>query len=119
MIKRFDFLNKLPPYVLQQVAQCVRPRVFESGDIIIRQGSAGTSLFIIMMGNVDVAVHFGDPKQAVLSLAKRVAGFAMGQAFGETAFTSAAPRSAFCVAASGVVAAELLKEDFDRIKKGE
>lgn len=119
MIKRFDFLNKLPPYVLQQVAQCVRSRVFDSGDVIIRQGSAGTSLFIIMMGNVDVAVHFGEPKQAVLSLAKRVAGFAMGQAFGETAFTSAAPRSAFCVAASGVVAAELLKEDFDRIKKGE
>ncbi len=56
--------------------------------------------------------------QAVLSLAKRVAGFAVGQAFGETAFTSAAPRSAFCVAVNSVVAAELLKEDFDRIKKG-
>jgi hypothetical protein len=118
MIKRFEFLNKLPPYVLQQVAQCVRPRTFECGDLIIRQGSAGTSLFIIMLGNVDVLVHFGDPKQAVLSLAKRVAGFTVGQAFGETAFTSAAPRSAFCVAETSVVAAELLKEDFDRIKKG-
>ena len=119
MISRFEFLNKLPPYVLQQVAQCVRPRAFEQGDVIIRQGSAGTSLFIIIMGYVDVSVHFGEPKQAVLSLAKRVAGFAAGQAFGETAFTSAAPRSAFCVAATSVVAAELLKEDFDRIKKGE
>jgi hypothetical protein len=118
MITRFEFLNKLPPVVLQQIAQCVRPRVFEQGDVIIRQGSAGTSLFIIIMGNVDVSVHFGEPKQAVLSLAKRVAGFAAGQAFGETAFTSAAPRSAFCVAATSVVAAELLKEDFDRIKKG-
>ena len=138
MIKRFEFLNKLPPYVLQQIAQCVKPRTFECNDMIIRQGSAGTSLFILMMGNVDVLVHFGDPKQAmhthtrthacrhshfstmqaVLSLAKRVAGFAVGQAFGETAFTSAAPRSAFCVAVNSVVAAELLKEDFDRIKKG-
>jgi hypothetical protein len=118
MIKRFEFLNKLPPYVLQQVAQCVRPRTFERGDVIIRQGSAGTSLFIIMLGDVDVLVHFGDPKLAVLSMAKRVAGFSVGRAFGETAFTSAAPRTAFCVAASSVVAAELLKEDFDRIKKG-
>jgi hypothetical protein len=118
MIKRFEFLNKLPPYVLSQVAQCVRPRLFEAGDMIIRQGSAGTSLFIIMLGHVDVAVHFGEPKQAVLSLAKRVAGFTVGQAFGETAFTSAAPRSAFCLAVNSVVAAELLKEDFDRIKKG-
>ena len=118
MIKRFEFLSRLPPYVLQQIAQCVKPRTFETNDMIIRQGSAGTSLFILMMGNVDVLVHFGDPKQAVLSLAKRVAGFAVGQAFGETAFTSAAPRSAFCVAVNSVVAAELLKEDFDRIKKG-
>jgi tetratricopeptide (TPR) repeat protein len=118
MLKRFEFLNKCPPYVLQQIAQCVKTRTFDCGDVIIRQGSAGTSLFIILMGNVDVAVHFGEPKQAVLSLAKRVAGFAAGQAFGETAFTSAAPRSAFCVAASYVAAAELLKEDFDRIKKG-
>jgi tetratricopeptide (TPR) repeat protein len=119
MMKRFDFLNKLPPYVLQQVSQCVKSRYFDCGDAIIRQGSAGTSLFIILMGNVDVAVHFGDPKQAMLSQAKRVAGFTVGQAFGETAFTSAAPRSAFCIAATYVVAAELLKEDFDRIKKGQ
>jgi tetratricopeptide (TPR) repeat protein len=119
MMKRFDFLNKYPPYVLQQIAQCVKSRHFDCGDAIIRQGSAGTSLFIIMMGNVDVAVHFGEPKQAMLSHAKRVAGFTVGQAFGETAFTSAAPRSAFCIAATYVVAAELLKEDFDRIRKGQ
>lgn len=66
--------------------------VYDSGDIMIRQGDSGNCMYYILAGKVGVFLDHGTERQ------KNVAELAEEQFFGEMSLLNQAPRSATVVA---------------------
>jgi hypothetical protein len=90
----------------------LRLLVFEPGQIIVSEGEAGASLFVLTSGAVRAYVR-NDAQQQVQ--ARRLEE---GDFFGEISVLSGAPRSATVTAASRCELLELDKPTLDRIAEG-
>jgi len=88
LLREVDFLKPLAPDVLTQVANSLRPLIYEAGRIVVRQGDEGDSLFLISRGRVGVWV--GDTEND----AQPVATLGRGQCFGEMSLLTGARRTA-------------------------
>lgn len=84
-------------------------RNFEEGDIIVTEGETGSSLFMIVTG--DVKVFTRTESGANLALAE----LGPGDFFGEVSLLTGKPRTATITSSTEVSAIELAKEDVDRI----
>lgn len=73
-------------------ARAMRPVEYNSGDVIIRQGSDGDDFYVLLSGNVDCYVK---EKGGTDKLVKT---YGPGGAFGELAIMYNAPRAATCTA---------------------
>jgi cAMP-dependent protein kinase regulator len=78
-------------------------RVFASGELLVREGAPGESMFALAEGQVGIMRGYGTPMQ------RRVAEASGGEVFGEVAMVSGAPRVATVVAETEVVALEFSK----------
>ena len=95
--------------VLEEILSSTALRTFEEGDIIVTEGEPGTSLFLIVSGEVKVftrAEHGGHLPLAELG---------PGDFFGEVSLLTGKPRTATITAKGTVTAIELGKEHVDRI----
>ena len=81
-------------------------RVYNPGELLIRQGSGDQSLFIILTGTVSVTEGHGDMVLAVLKA---------GDILGEMAFLTDIRRSANVVAREAVIALKLDRMRFDQL----
>ena len=118
-----SFLRKIPLFVglsdnrLELIKKIISERTVGAGSLIIKEGTRGTEMFILLDGEVEVSK----------SLLLKVAGRGMDQRdkslirltgddyafFGEMAlFDSSAERSASVTAKSKCVIAEIAQEDF-------
>ena len=81
-------------------------RKFPAGDLIVKQGDPGDSLFALADGLATVRMN-------VQGTERTVARFRPGNVFGEMSFFTGEPRSATVAAATDVVVYEFTKEDLE------
>lgn len=74
---------------------------FNAGDLIVREGAAGHSFFIIAQGEVEVIKHLDSPRPTLLAKLHR------GTFFGEMCVVDPVPRAATVRALTPVTAIEI------------
>lgn len=96
---------------LVEIIASTELRNFEEGDIIVTEGETGSSLFMIVTGNVKVFTR--TESGANLALAE----LGPGDFFGEVSLLTGKPRTATITSSTEVAAIELAKENVDIIAK--
>jgi len=125
-----SFLRKIPLFVgladdkLEMIKRIIKEKTVDAGSVIIKEGTHGTEMFILLDGEVEVSK----------SLLLKIAGRGMDQRdkslirltgddyafFGEMAlFDSNAERSASVTAKSKCVVAEITQEDFFKLTESD
>ena len=84
-------------------------RTFSRAEVIVREGEAGRSLFLIENGTVEV--HTTDPAGRRVVLAE----LGPGDFFGEVAVLTGRPRTATILAKEPVTVIEITREDLERV----
>jgi CRP-like cAMP-binding protein len=103
LLAQIPGLDSLSNEHLDQLAKAARRRVFPAGTLIVRQGDAGDSLFVVSQGSARVYDGSENEDQSYGSLGP-------GSCFGEMALLTGAPRSASVVAEIDMVAYEITKD---------
>lgn len=103
--------SDLPKEAFIALTERMELRTFAPGQVVVQEGDAGTSMFVVVQGTLKV-VRTGDG-QAMVSLAE----LTDGAFFGEMALLSDAPRSATVVAVDDVMLFELSRELIDEITR--
>jgi CRP-like cAMP-binding protein len=105
-VPRAPIFSHLDADAFVELARALKVRRFAQGAVVVEQGTAGTSFFVVANGEVNVertpAAASGNVAGAVVHLAR----LGPGSIFGEMAILSEAPRSARVVAAVPVVLLE-------------
>jgi CRP/FNR family transcriptional regulator, cyclic AMP receptor protein len=71
---RQDFLESIPIFAglnaaaLSEIALAVEEAAFRTGDIVVREGEAGSRMFIIFSGRVEVVKHLAQTHETVLAV---------------------------------------------------
>jgi len=107
-LARIPFFAGLETATLERVAAGTRTRRFRRGEIIFHAGDPGDALFIIVAGEVKIALPSEEGDEAIL------ATLGPGDVFGELALLDGAPRSA---TASALVATEAVILPRDRFRE--
>lgn len=100
MLRRVEPLRSLSAEELAQLAQAARACEYPNGAPIVRQGEAGSSLFILAQGLLRVTVHAGGAERKVGQLLP-------GQFFGEVSLLTGEPRSATVTAVTHSIVYEI------------
>ena len=107
-LARIPFFAGLDAAALERVAAGTRTRRFRRGEVIFHAGDPGNSLFIIVAGEVKIAVPAELGKEAILATLQA------GDVFGELELLDGAPRSA---TATALVATESVMLPRDRLRE--
>lgn len=102
LLAEVPFFKSLMAPRIADLVRVLRPRFAQPGDVILRKGDEGDSMFIIASGEVEV--DFGGGRDPVL--------LGPGQFFGELALIDRAPRSATVRADDECKLLELSGRDF-------
>ena len=105
LLKEIEIFKPFSEEAKQQLSQNIRRHRFEQEDVIVKQGDAGDSLFIIVEGVVAVRVKTDEGK------IKEVARIGAGDFFGEMALLTGEDRTATVVAIVDTYLFELTKAD--------
>lgn len=114
-IERFlqlSLFKQLPSANILAVLERLVPERCRAGEVIVKQGEAGESCYIVKSGVCEVSVILGDQETPLV-----VATLEAGQWFGEEALLVQGPRNATVTAASDSVLMRLSVEDFDELLK--
>jgi len=103
-LQSVQLLQPLGSEERQQVIECLRPRIYGSGDFVIHEGDEGHEFFLLIEGEAS-AIKDGHV----------VASYLPGDYFGELALLSASPRAASVVAETDCTLAVLCEADFRRL----
>jgi len=99
---------------IKEVLKIAKPQTFSSGEMIIREGEAGTTMFIMGKGEVEITKRLGMvldeevPRERIIIRLKADEGVC----FGEMALLENEPRSATVTAATECQVWEIGREDF-------
>jgi len=107
-LARIPFFSGLDEAALERVAAGTRTRRFRRGEVIFHAGDPGDALFIIVSGEVKIAVPSESGEEAILTTLRE------GDVFGELAILDGAPRSA---TAAALVACETVVLPRDRFRE--
>jgi putative ABC transport system ATP-binding protein len=106
-LRSVELFKHLTPTEITNIAEKMKRRRFEKGQIIIREGDSGEEFFLIGDGLVDVRKAGADGRD------KHITTLDAGKFFGERALLVDEPRNATCAAASDRVEVFALgKADF-------
>ncbi len=106
-----DFLRGLSEEELKTLVPSVAVRQFGAGEMLMRQGEPGESMFIFRSGAAEVFVHAADGQPIHIS------NYARGDFAGEMALMTGEPRTASVRALSDVEVIEMDREGFTRLFK--
>jgi small-conductance mechanosensitive channel/CRP-like cAMP-binding protein len=107
-LSRVDVFRALDAEKIDRLARRLRLVVFGPGEVILRQGDPGDSLYLVRGGQV--AVQIG-----VLGASKEIATLGDGQFFGEMSLMTGETRAATVVAKNDVECYVVEKEAFQEI----
>lgn len=85
------FLSPFANGEIEEILKRSEVKLFSDGDIIVREGDTGDSVYIIKRGNASVVTH-------ILGKEMTLATLSSGDLFGEVAFLTGRPRTANVVA---------------------
>jgi CRP/FNR family cyclic AMP-dependent transcriptional regulator len=114
LVKKIFLFQDLEDNELQQVLNRTFPRSFSAGDIILKEGETGDSLFIMCQGEVEITkaltlvLEEDTPREKVMIRLKAEDGVG----FGEMALLENEARSATVTALSDCTLLELHQQDF-------
>jgi glucose-6-phosphate 1-dehydrogenase len=107
VLAHVPLLKDADPVLLHNLALVLQPVVFAAGDVIVRKGDVGDTLFVICRGRVEVLDSSG----------KQINTLAEGEFFGEMALLFSQPRLATIRALTPCDLFVLGKEEFERALK--
>lgn len=110
-LRQVDFLRELPDEELRLLLPGVTVLKFGAGEIIVREGDHGDSLYIIRSGVVEVIAGAGDGRQVHIRDLQHPAFF------GEMALMTGEPRTATIRARTDAELLELNREGFTELFK--
>jgi monovalent cation:H+ antiporter, CPA1 family len=108
LLRKVPFFHDLPPVEFATVAARLRRRTAPAGEVIVRQGSTGDSLYLVARGVVRVSRQDGG---ATRDLATLMAG----DFFGESALLHGTARNATCRAVTPCALYELRREELEAV----
>ncbi len=109
VLKRCPLFSGLRRWQVKRLILLGRLLEFGPGDVVIRQGEYGDSMFVLLQGNAEVWTK-GEEKKLLL------AKLYEGDIFGEMALVNPGPRSADIVATSELKVLELSFKSLERIQ---
>jgi small-conductance mechanosensitive channel/CRP-like cAMP-binding protein len=106
LLSRVELFKGLNPEERSTLAEKMRERSFPEGSHIIKKGEAGSSMFILCEGllNVMIVLKEGNSESCVARLKA-------GMFFGEMSMLTGEPRSASILAATDILVFEITKDD--------
>jgi small-conductance mechanosensitive channel/CRP-like cAMP-binding protein len=110
-LRKIDFLHDLDDNELRVIVPSVRSHPFGAGEVLMREGEHGESLFIIRRGSVEVLVPGADGTE------RRVNTLQSPQFIGEISLMTGAPRNATIRALDDVEVLEMNRDGFTRLFK--
>jgi small-conductance mechanosensitive channel/CRP-like cAMP-binding protein len=102
VFRRTEILQSLSDEESRRLSERVHVRVFASGEVVVRQEDPGSSLFIVMQGELKVSID-----------GTQVGTLAGGEIFGERSLLTGENRKATVTAATEAHLVEILKEDIE------
>ncbi|MDA1140432.1 MAG: mechanosensitive ion channel family protein [Planctomycetota bacterium] len=106
LLTRADMFLAMIPEEIEDLAKKMKECTFQPGDVIVRQGEEGSSMFFMFEGLVNVLIDFkGEGEQT------KVANIGPGQFFGEMSLLTGEPRTATISADVPTIVYELSKAD--------
>jgi nucleotide-binding universal stress UspA family protein len=106
LLAQTPLLAELTQEELQRIAEAVRLRTYQPGEVIVREGAQTAGCFIILTGQVEVVKDAGTARSTVL------ARMGPGEIFGEMAMIDNHPRSATVCAVEATECVGLRRSDF-------
>jgi CRP/FNR family cyclic AMP-dependent transcriptional regulator len=112
--QKIFLLQDMDAAELREILEIAQPRSYAAGTVIIQEGEAGTSVFIMREGEVDITKRLGlvldeeVPRERIIIRLKADEGVC----FGEMALLENEPRSATVTAATDCHLLEIAREDF-------
>jgi small-conductance mechanosensitive channel/CRP-like cAMP-binding protein len=110
-LRKIDFLRELDDNELRVIVPSLQSHQFGAGEVLVRDGEHGETLFIIRRGTVEVLVPGADGTE------RRVATLSSPQFFGETSLMTGEPRNATIRALDDVEVLEMNRDGFTRLFK--
>jgi CRP-like cAMP-binding protein len=105
--------DMLPPELVTPLAERVRQKRFDPGEVIVRQGESASAFYIIQRGTVDVRITESTGKE------RSVAALKAGESFGESSLITEHQRNASVVATAPTTVLALYRSDFyDILEQG-
>ncbi|MEA2881211.1 MAG: family transcriptional regulator, cyclic receptor protein [Bradyrhizobium sp.] len=112
MLGSHPLFGALAPEIRDKLGVCAKTRNVPRGSIIFSKGDAGTSLFTVCSGTVQVIVPSVDGKSAVFNF------IGDGDVFGEIALLDGRPRTADAVAFTDCKLMTIDRRDFIPLLRG-
>jgi CRP/FNR family cyclic AMP-dependent transcriptional regulator len=113
LYKKISLFQALNDQEIKQVLQVAVPRTFAGGAVIIREGEAGDSMFIMCRGEVEITKRLGlvldedTPNERIIIRLKAEEGVC----FGEMSLLEKEPRSATVTALTDCLLMEIGREE--------
>ena len=108
---RWELFSDLPSGELQRVLTLARRRSFGRGEVVFHEGDPADSLHLISKGRFAVRVTTPLGETAMLAIR------GPGEAFGELALVSEAPRSATVAALESSETHSIFRREFDELRR--
>jgi CRP-like cAMP-binding protein len=113
ILSQVPLLSGLSEKQLTKLADRLKTRTYDEGDVIIQQGKGGEGLFILSEGSAKATRTLQDRDQITVN------EFHKGEFFGELALLDDGLRTASVIATSPVKCSILIRWDFQAILKAE
>ena len=108
LLRKVPFFKHTPEEDFEKIMVCLKSRTIPAGQLIIREGDEGHSMFLIARGVVRVLRGKDEQEEELASLLP-------GDFFGEMALLHKEPRVASCRAVTPCALYELTRQDIKRI----
>ena len=105
-IKRVPLFQGLKDRQIKKLANRFVPRSFKAGETIVKQGTGGAGMFIVISGQAEAILETADNVEAVVNT------FGPTDFFGEIALLHDGPRTASVVAKGEMDCLALTRSDF-------
>src|SRR4030042_5728540 len=110
LIARIPLFAHLPHVELEHLAETLKPREFEAGTLMIREGETDELFYILLEGKAEVIKAMGTPDERQLAIRPQ------GTLFGEMSLFDPQRRHTASVKAYTYAhTLEIARQDFDRL----
>jgi len=110
-LRQVEWLSGLSDEELRLLVPTVSVRQFGAGEMLIRYGEPGESMFIVRSGTADVFAHTADGQM------HRIRSYSRGDFTGEMSLMTGDPRTASVCATTDLEVIEMDREGFTRLFK--